>query len=38
MKKQEMGKKLHNIENLNFYCLLITTEVINREERDEQGF
>jgi hypothetical protein len=32
------GKKLHNIERRDFHCLLITTEVINSEGRDEQGF
>jgi hypothetical protein len=32
------GKKLHNLENRNFHCLLITTEAINSEGRDEQGF
>jgi hypothetical protein len=25
-------------ENLNFHCLLITTEAINNEGRDEKGF
>jgi hypothetical protein len=32
------GKKLRNLENRNFHFLLITTEAINSEGRDEQGF
>jgi len=29
---------LKNIENHNFHCFLISTEAINKEGRDEQGF